>query len=87
MNTQILVHILALYTKNNKAIYFDSFGVEYIPKEIEKFIGHRDTKTNVCQIQDFDSIMCGYFCIYFIDVMFAGKKLIDFTNLFSPDDF
>ena len=28
-----------------------------------------------------------YFCIEFIDFMFAGKTLIDFTNLFSPDDF
>ena len=32
--------------------------------------------------------MCsGYFCIGFIDFMFAGKKLTDYTNLFSPYDF
>ena len=31
--------------------------------------------------------MCGYFCIGFIDFMFAGKTLIDFTGLFSPYDF
>ena len=31
--------------------------------------------------------MCGYFCIAFIDFMLAGKKLTDFTNLFSPYDF
>ena len=31
--------------------------------------------------------MCGYFCIGFIDLMFAGKKLTDYTNLFSPHDF
>ena len=31
--------------------------------------------------------MWQYFCIEFIDFMFAGKTLIDFTNLFSPDDF
>ena len=31
--------------------------------------------------------MCGYFCTGFIDFMLAGKKLTDFTNLFSPDDF
>ena len=30
--------------------------------------------------------MCGYLCIGLIDVMFAGKYLIDFTNLFSPYD-
>ena len=31
--------------------------------------------------------MCGYFCIGFIDFMFAGKTLTDFTNLFSPNNF
>ena len=33
------------------------------------------------------SIICGYFCIGFIDFMLAGKKLTDYTNLFSPHDF
>ena len=33
------------------------------------------------------SVMCGYFCIGFIDFMLAGKKLSDFTTLFSPHDF
>ena len=31
--------------------------------------------------------MCAYFCIGFIDFVFAGRSLIDFTNLFSPYDF
>ena len=31
--------------------------------------------------------MCGYFYIGFIDFMLAGKKLTDYTNLFSPHDF
>ena len=31
--------------------------------------------------------MCGYFCIGFIDFMLAGKKLTDYTNLFSLHDF
>ena len=31
--------------------------------------------------------MCGYFCIGFIDFMLAGKKLTEYTNLFSPYDF
>ena len=30
--------------------------------------------------------MCGYFCIGFIDFMFSGKTLTDFTSLFSPYD-
>ena len=31
--------------------------------------------------------MCGYLCILFIDFMFKGKTLNDFTDLFSPYDF
>ena len=31
--------------------------------------------------------MCGYFCIGFIDFMLAGKKLTDYTNLLSPNNF
>ena len=38
-------------------------------------------------VQANDSIMCGYFCIGFIDSMLAGKKLTDYTNFFSPHDF
>ena len=30
--------------------------------------------------------MSAYFCIEFIDFMLAGKKLTDYTNLFSPHD-
>ena len=77
----------AVYIKNNKVIYFDNFGVEYIPKDIKKLIGHKDIKTNVFSIQDYDSIMCGYFCILFIDCMLTGKSLTDLTDLFSSSDF
>ena len=80
-------HWIALYVKNNKIIYFDSFGVDHVPKEINKFIGNKNTITNLYRIQYFHSIMCGYFCIGFIDFMFAGKSLIDFTSLFSFYDF
>ena len=80
-------HWIALYVKNNGVIYFDSFGIEYVPKEIKRFIGHKVTKTNIFRIQADNSIMCEYFCIGFIDFMFAGSSLIDFTSLFSPYDF
>ena len=38
-------------------------------------------------MQAYDSIMCGYFCIGFIDFKLARKTLIEFTNLFSPNNF
>ena len=76
-----------MYVKNNEVIYFDSFGVEHIPNEIEKFIGNKDIKTIIFRIQTHKSVMCGYFCIGFIDFIFANKTLIDFTSLSSPYDF
>ena len=73
---------------NNKtAAYFDSFGIEHIPKEVKKFIGNENMVTNIYRIQNYDSIMCGYFCIGFIAYMFKGKSLTDYTNLFSPNNF
>ena len=72
---------------NNKVTYFDSFGVEHIPKEIKKIIKTSTIVTNIFRIQAFDSITCGYFCIGFIDFMLKDKSLRNFTNLFSPNDF
>ena len=69
---------------NNNVTYFDSFGVEHIPKEIKKCINESSITTNIYRIQAYDSIMCGYFCIRFIDFMLKGKSFTDFTNLFSP---
>ena len=80
-------HWIALYVKNNVVTYFDSFGVEHIPKEIKTFIKNRNIKTNIFRIQAYNSIMCGYLCIAFIDFMFKGKSLTEYTNLFSPNDF
>ena len=60
--------------------YFDSFEVEYITKEIRKFIGKKNITTNIYRIQAYDSIMCGHFCIRFIDFMLKGKSLLEYTN-------
>ena len=67
-------------------MYFDSFGVEYIQIEIMNKIGNKNIKSNIFRIQDNNSIMCGYFCIWFIKYMVNNKTLTDFTNLFSPYD-
>ena len=81
--------------QNNNVTYFDSFGVEHIPKEIKAFINrplssalqNKSIKTNMFKIQAYDSVMCGYFCIGFIDFMLAGKILTEYTNLFSSNNF
>ena len=84
---QILVHIGLLYFVKNEIIYFDSFGVEHIPEEIKEFAKNKNLIKNVFRRQAYDSIMCGYFCMGFVNFMLAGKKLTDYINLFSPHNF
>ena len=79
-------HWNALYALNNNITYFDSFKVEHIPEEIKKFINKPTVVPNIFRIQAYDSVMCGYFCIGFIDFMLKGKSLTDFTNIFSPNN-
>ena len=59
--SDIGTHWVALYVQNNNVTYFDSFGVEHIPKEIKAFINNKNIKTNIFRIQAYDSIMYGYF--------------------------
>ena len=80
-------HQIALYVLNNHVIYFDSFGAEHIPNEIKAFIDNKNIKTNTFRIQAYDSMICGYFCIGFINFMLARKTLTDFTNLFLLNNF
>ena len=56
-------------------------------EEIKELIENKNIKANTFWIQVKNSIMCGYFCIGFIDFMLAGKKLTYYANLFSPYDF
>ena len=75
-----------MYNSNIEIIYFDSLGVEYVPKEFKKFIGNKDIKTNIFRIQGNNSIISVYFCIGFTDFILAGKTLIEYTSLFSSYD-
>ena len=87
-NFEIALHVdwVPLYVNNKTIIFFDPFGVEHIPKEIMKFIVHKNIIANIFRIQAYDSIMCGYFCTGFINFMFNGNSLTDYTSLFSPND-
>ena len=64
-----------MYVQNN-VTYFNYFGVEHTPKE-----------RNIFRIQEYDSIMCRYFRIGFLDFMHAQKSVTQFTNLFSRNNF
>ena len=76
-------HWIAIFCNKNEIVYFDSFGVEHILEEIKEFNEH---PSKLFRVQANDSVICSLFCIGFIDFMLAGKKLTDFTNLFSPYD-
>ena len=75
-------HWVSLFIDTNTAVYLDSFGIEVLNKIRDKSITH-----NIFKIQDNNSIMCGFYCIAFIEYMLSGKTLLDYTNLFSQNDY
>ena len=80
-------HWIALFCRRSEIVYFISFGVEHVPEESKEIFGNNNIIGNIFRVQSNNSIMCGYFCIGLIDFMLAGKKLTDFTSMFSPYDF
>ena len=54
----------------NNMAYFVSLGVENIPKEVKKFIENKN-------IEYKHSVICGYFCIGFINFMLEGVSLLN----------
>ena len=80
-------HYIALYALNNDLTYFESFGIEHIPKEMKRFIGNtKNMQASIFRIETYGSIMCGYFSIGFIDFMLNGKSITEFTSLLSPNN-
>ena len=81
-------HWIASSCRKSEIVYFNSFDVEHVPAEIKEFAGNKNVEANIFQVQQNKSIMCGYFCIGFIQfVLDGGKKLTDFTVMFSPYEF
>ena len=77
----------SLFIDRNLAVYFDSFGIEYIPQEVLKKIKDKSIIHHIFITQNNESIMCRFYCIAFIEHMFSGKTLLGYTNLFSPNDY
>ena len=80
-------HRITSFIDKHLAVHFDFFEIEYIPLEILNKIRDKSITHNIFRIQDNDSIMCGFYCIAFIEYMFVGKTLSDYTNLFSANDY
>ena len=64
-------HQIALFCNRSKIVYFDNFGVEHVHEEILKSIRNKNIIANIFRVQANNSVMCGYFCIGFIDFMLA----------------
>ena len=74
----------------NYFINRNSFGTECIPLEVLNKIKDKSITQNIFRMQDNDSVMCGFYCISFIEYMLVGKILLDlfnFINLFSLNDY
>ena len=67
------IHWVSLFIDRNTAVYFDSFGIEYIPQEVLKKIKDKSITHNIFRIQDNESIMCDFFCTPIIEYMLQGK--------------
>ena len=67
--------------------FFYSFGVEHIPGRIERIKGKKYLTTKIYRKQVYDSLICGYFYLGFIVFALNNKRLTNFTDLFSPNNF
>ena len=50
-------HWVALYLNNKTVTYFDSFGIEYIPREVKEFVDDKNIIANIFRTQAYDSVM------------------------------
>ena len=74
MKMNVGTHWIALFCNRNEIVYFDSFGVEHVPKEIKKFMGNKNITANIFQVQANNSITNGYFCTGIIDFILQLKN-------------
>ena len=79
-------HWVSLYIDRNTAIYFYSFGIDYILQEVLNKIKGKLITHNIFIMQDNESVMCGFYCIALIDYMLAAKNVLDYTNFFFPNE-
>ena len=72
---------------NIKNVKITALELNIFQKNIKKFIENKNIITNIYRIQAYNEIICGYFCIGFIDSILKGKNFLDYSNLFSPNDY
>ena len=80
-------HWVSLFIDRNTALYFDSFGIKYIPQEVLNKIKDKSIIHSIFRIQDNESIMWEFYCIAFIEYMLSGKTLLNYTNLLPLNNY
>ena len=76
-----------LFTDKITVLFFYSIEIKYVPQEVLSKIKDKPITNNIFRTQYNDSFVCGFYCVVFIKYMIAGKKLLDYTNLFSPNGY
>ena len=71
----------------NTVTYLTAFELNIFQKQNKKIIDNNNITTNFYRKHANHSIMCRYFRVGFIDFLLKGKSLLDYTNLFSPNEF
>ena len=72
---------VSLFIDRNTAVYFDSFGSEYILKNVLNKIKNKSITHNIFRIQSDGFVMCGVYCIAFIKYIVLGKTSLDYIIL------
>ena len=74
-------HLVSLFIDINTAVYFNYFRIEYIPLEASNKIRDKSLTDNIFRMQDNDSVICGFYCITFIEYMFCSIIPIYFSRM------
>ena len=75
--------------EKNFCEYFDSFGLP-LPEEIKKYLSTSGKKIiySKDEIQERDSVLCGYWCLYFLNERNNGQSFLKTIHnaKFNPVD-
>ena len=77
-------HWVAMKLTKDTVTYFDSFGLPP-PEEIKTL--RENYIYNSAQYQENSSVLCGYYCIYFINELSKNKRYSEILKPFSMIDY
>ena len=69
-------HWVLLFIDRNTGVHFDAFGTEFIPQEVLNKIKDKSITHDIFRMKSADSIICGFYCIAFIEYMVARKNFV-----------